>query len=434
MLFSLQTAISQNIELSEKHKDKINKATTPERKLKLYKKFYTKDSARHARKTRKLWKERADSLSRVADNHNIKIDSSEVKDQALNALEIDQETNNLAIIEEFQREREESLLVAKVKEKALEKTKELEKPDFVDETLAIKPDSTIKEQAIEKAKQELDEVEKPEEVNELLAVKGLKLDSGLRDSTNQAIVKQKAVAKAESELRSQEEFAALDKNKASASELKNDYFNTSEIPLDSGKINKEQALEMAKEEAMQLAQKSRHFDQLNKLKGKYSKVVNSNDLSTAVKRNSLKGEPLGNRMVLGGNFNILETKPLTVDLSASIGYKLSKKWITGIHLNHRLGSPDSVSISGGRWFVNFDLAKGFFAASEFEMMHKKIKNEEVSSKKWQPGFFLGIGRKMKLFNKVQAQVALMYNFIHDNQAGIYDKPLVIRFGFNWVKE
>jgi hypothetical protein len=70
--------------------------------------------------------------------------------------------------------------------------------------------------------------------------------------------------------------------------------------------------------------------QMCKLKQKYSYVPNSNDLSSAVKRSSLKGESLWKRLVIGGNFNVSKTNPVTIDLAPAVGYKLNKLFEAGL--------------------------------------------------------------------------------------------------------
>jgi len=126
----------------------------------------------------------------------------------------------------------------------------------------------------------------------------------------------------------------------------------------------------------QLAEHSEQFDkaqkELTKMKSKYSKVVNSNDMTTAVKRNSLKGKPLGKRLVYGGNFNLSGNDPIKVDLSPLVGYKVNKKLTLGLSGTYRQTFQKELTsgeaIYGSRLFANYDIFKNFFAAGEVDQM------------------------------------------------------------------
>src|SRR5579859_8167495 len=113
---------------------------------------------------------------------------------------------------------------------------------------------------------------------------------------------------------------------------------------------------------------------LSKLMRRYSYVPNSNDLSTAVKRTSLKGRTFKERLVVAGNFQLLNTTPVTLDFSPIAGYKFNSKWSAGIGMNYRQtfsNNPTtsvklSPSVFGVKVFASYDVAKGFFAYTEFD--------------------------------------------------------------------
>ena len=72
------------------------------------------------------------------------------------------------------------------------------------------------------------------------------------------------------------------------------------------------------------------MNQTNKLKEKYSTVLDSEDLSTATKRNSLKGKSFSERLMFGGIFQIRIDQSTSVDLNPQIQYMITKKWSAGI--------------------------------------------------------------------------------------------------------
>ena len=146
------------------------------------------------------------------------------------------------------------------------------------------------------------------------------------DSTTFDQVKQEAVTRAETALKDTEEFKALDGSDSELGKLtdaKKELEMTRE-QLQQMKSKKEMKQKMASRAKGFIAEHSEQFQevqsQMTKVKQKYASVPNSNDLSTAQKRNSLKGEPFWKRLVLGGNFNLTETNPVTIDFSPVIGW------------------------------------------------------------------------------------------------------------------
>ena len=65
---------------------------------------------------------------------------------------------------------------------------------------------------------------------------------------------------------------------------------------------------------------------MGELKRKYSYVPNSNDLSQAKKRTSLKDEPLSRRLTIGGNFTLSKTNPSQLDLSPTVVYQVNTRF------------------------------------------------------------------------------------------------------------
>lgn len=336
----------------------------------------------------------------------------------------------------------DSELVERAKQESIKEWEKLEKPDELKGIRAytdLKLDSTVKQRVVSEMKNEavseFNKLEKPRELAGLPSVKGIKLDSTYKDSASVAKMRKQLINRGEQELRNTKVFGELDENKSAALKSKENFFQTpNEISMKDGRLDsaaiKQQAMEKAKTQLTQIAQQAGALNQVNKLKGKYGKVLNSNDLSTAVKRNSLEGQPFGQRLVLGGDFNILDTDPFIADLAGSVGYKFTKRLLSGIQGSYRVGRMDSSSVRGGRVFTNYDLARNFYAAGEFEMMSRSVNIENGSERDWHPGFFLGVGRTFALLPKLKAQVALMYNFLYENQDGIYNRPFVVRFGFS----
>ena len=118
------------------------------------------------------------------------------------------------------------------------------------------------------------------------------------------------------------------------------------------------------------------------LKQKHSNMPNSNDLSSAVKRTSLKAEPIWKRLVIGGNFNIGRTNPLLLDLSPVLGYKVNKLFDIGITgtFRKKIKSSNAVNVKdneafGFGVFANHAIYRNFFGYIEGERMRIKPKKK-----------------------------------------------------------
>ncbi len=181
---------------------------------------------------------------------------------------------------------------------------------------------------------------------------------------------------------------------------------------------------------------------LTKLKKKYSYVPNSNDLSTAKKANSLEDEPLKKRLTIGGTLQIHPGKPVGIDFNPQIGYRMNKKWTIGMGGTYRSSfgggerfvSNDENEVYGGRLFTDYTFFKSFFTHGEFELLRTNHFNPDTDEllAHWPRGLMVGIGKNYKFMKKVEGSVMILYNFLHETP-GPYERPWVIRFGFNWKK-
>ena len=188
---------------------------------------------------------------------------------------------------------------------------------------------------------------------------------------------------------------------------------------------------------------------LTKLKKKYSSVPNSNDLSTATKRNSLKGKPFKERMVIGGNVQLVSSDPLIIDISPVVGYKIDKQFRIAIGATYRArlteypqnstiaprGAKDELTY-GYRAFGEYSFWKGFYVHAEYERMSREFEIKTTSQtptdqyeRKWVEAALLGIGKSYSINNKVKGSISLLYNFIYNTKEQVYPNPWVFRVGF-----
>jgi hypothetical protein len=176
------------------------------------------------------------------------------------------------------------------------------------------------------------------------------------------------------------------------------------------------------------------------LKKKYSAVPNSNDLSTATKRKSLAGEPIWKRLIIGGNFNITKTNPVTLDLSPVVGYRINKLFEVGVSATYRVSFEASSrtitqneAVYGQGIWANHQFYKNYFGYVEGERMSTVTTQNDISTRSWKEGLLVGIGRKFKVAKWMEMQALVLFNLLYDNQDELYASPVVFRTGFRFTK-
>jgi hypothetical protein len=205
---------------------------------------------------------------------------------------------------------------------------------------------------------------------------------------------------------------------------------------------KDEAKEKAIEEGVKLAQDyqnkiSNAQKSLSKLKRKYSYVQSINDLSNAKKINSLADESFGQRLFFGSQFQVLRREPTGIDLSLFLGYKLNKRLHTGVSVNYRISvQVDSLNIKisdpadvyGASAFTDYVFFRSFFIRGEFESKNTRVFNEDdISSRKWVEGLFIGIGYEFKIYKKLKGGAIVQYNLLQSDDSP-YRSPWQFKFG------
>jgi hypothetical protein len=167
---------------------------------------------------------------------------------------------------------------------------------------------------------------------------------------------------------------------------------------------------------------------------KYSTVLNSNDLSTAVKRTSLQGRPLRQRLVAASNFQIISLQPVSIDLAPQLGYRFNSRLTGGVGGHYRQTFVDSIPrmaprVIGLKGFVSYDLVKQFFAYSEYDRNSTGVKIQEGKAhRNWETAYLIGVGRKLALTPKLDVTIVALYNLGHHSTDQVFNRPFVVRFG------
>ncbi len=188
--------------------------------------------------------------------------------------------------------------------------------------------------------------------------------------------------------------------------------------------------------------------EFQKLKKKYSKLADARDLSTGVKRNTLKEEPFKKRLMWGGTFQINPSytkggslqnafeQPTSLDFSPILGYRINKLFRAGVGGIYRAQlEVDEFQadhqVYGWRSYLEYMPIESFYLHGEYEAMNNTVATPNVTSetsRQWTRGALFGIGKEYPLFKGVKGQVMVLYNFLHEFGETPYEKPFVIRFG------
>ncbi len=174
---------------------------------------------------------------------------------------------------------------------------------------------------------------------------------------------------------------------------------------------------------------------LQAAKTKYAAIPELSKPEEGVKRNSLKGSPLKNRLFLNGNIAIQSTSPMILDANIQVGYKWTKAFSSGVGLllREQFSNRDSTSLTGDAHgvsvFSNYDILKGFYVYGEYQLVkNKSLFQETPVAATWQYAALLGIGRRFQLSNKISVSISLLYDFNYKNN-NLNQRPLVPRIGY-----
>jgi hypothetical protein len=161
------------------------------------------------------------------------------------------------------------------------------------------------------------------------------------------------------------------------------------------------------------------------------------------KPNSQRTKSFGKRLEYGGNFQFDRSTnflPAGCDIGLQLGYKFSDKTSAGIGAAYKLGlgtgwkdlhlSSESI---GFRTYLKTKI-KGSFSiqgGAEWNYMTSFSKIEELKNlRAWQTSALLGVVKSYKINKKVNGNVQLLYDFLH-NQHVPASQPVLFRVGYNF---
>jgi len=407
--FALCGQIKTNITVSDKYAKRLKKTEKPDKRLKKLKKLYKKDSLRYLKELDKVLDKKYDSLFNPVKYSN--------PDQYSNLVEDFKNTKkiNLDSLDYY----------------SLTRYTYLDKEQWIDfEGIEMYGANEIRGYS-----STLD----PSELSNKLS----------QEAESRAIQNVNGLNEIEQKKREFSEYQHIHDDYLKKQE---EYRKKIGQYKDRGKLRK-QALKKAKATNLNTIKKAKekldkklsksHFSgklKLSKLKKKYSRVLDFNDLSSATRRNSLSHLPIKKRFIWGGNLEVNIGDPTTIDFSPTLAYRINKLFSAGIGGNYRANFGEDIEfweafdqdVYGYRVFSEYVVVKDFFVHGEYESLNTWIKdaNGEKNGREWVNGLLLGIGKNYTVMRQLKGNVMVLYDFIHSSNSP-HRHPWVVRFGFNW---
>lgn len=389
--FNISSAQSYNQILSVKHIQKIENAGSARDKIKQYKRLYSKDSLRQLKEAERYWKNKSDSLFALKENY----DTSRLKPDTLMLSE------HLDQYDSMQLDSIRDLAIFRIKNEAKNSEYGQTVEPIHNKYLATaKNDSLLKDvsdQLIQNAQSEFSQLS---QVNELRAQIHQFKNYDPWDNEYKAKVDQLA-----------DSAFVKDQLKRKAEDLAAEY------------LSENQELFQAAKNRMDVLMK------------KYAIVPNSNDLTSAVKRISLKGRPFRERLLVGTNFQVLSLEPLAIDFSPLLGYKFNSNFVMGVGGTYRQSFNDSLlqispDVMSYGVFARYAVIRNFFANVEYSVNTARSSSSETQSGRvTEKSLIVGVGRKFLVHQKVDMTIIVGYNFLHTRNSALYQSPWSVKVGF-----
>ena len=463
---------AQDNVLSTRHINKVNKQSSADKKLSLYFKYFRKDSVKHVKKTNRYWKAQTDSLTKVIVTREKALakQSKKVKDDINSKIYLlvykpwakNQTAYYLKLLDEsgfkaspsfriiMQNYLEDYFLKATQNDSLLYALKQ-QLPDIsMPKRLKSKINlyQAINIGKLQQAKNKLNGISSIKERAQNHSAKFGKYKKFVSDTgTQKEFVTTEGTKLAGEYASKMNEYSQVNEIKGQMGEadklkgLANQYSGSMDIEqLQDSVYLREQAKKKAEELATEYLEQRPEIMQAAQRKMKllmktYSIVPNSNDLSTATKRVSLKGRTITERLQVAANFQVISLKPISIDFSPQVGYKFNSRFVVGVGGLYRKTFKDSLrAISpdafGYKAFTSYEVLGKFFLNGEFGRNSPGVKLIEGNSQRtWEKTLLLGVGRKMLVHPKIEMTLMVGYNFLHQNGDTVFPKPWVVRVGF-----
>ena len=423
-------------QLSERHKARLEKIADPVKKLKKYKQYFRQDSLKWERNNRKeTLKETANKEIEEESGKALKENTHELKGELsvnpeiINAGKYSDEISTIVNADSTTAKETLNKYTPKANDKLL--------PDIPLDTSALHNIAETTDSVwMKKSGNVLIDSLAPEEYSNY--IKSFNEAKQLKDSASFNYISNKAEEAIENKSKDIESIKVFQEAQDDFEGLKDLPSSFEQPDPDDFRQDMKKKMELLANDQLQgqMEKVEAAQAQLSKLKKKYSQVTNSNDLSTAVKRNSLHGKSFWERLVVAGNFQVQSIKPVMLDASPVVGYRFNKLLEAGFGGHWRKTFSDSItfnipnSTTGYKAFVSHLLFRNFFGYSEYEQQRSEKFNPTLDKieQVWQPAWHIGLGRNIKVNKYLTMQMLILYNLIHDPFNPLYGDRWNVKVG------
>ena len=184
--------------------------------------------------------------------------------------------------------------------------------------------------------------------------------------------------------------------------------------------------------------------QLSQAKDKLNNLLNKGGGDAGMpnfKPNNQKTKSFLQRLEFGSNVQSAKSNyffPVTTDLGASVGYKITDKSVAGVGMSYKVGwGKDfrNIVVShqglGLRSFLDVKIKGGFWLSGGGELNYRaafKDFSELNDFTPWQKSALLGVSKKYSVGKKRKGNAQLLYDFLHKQQVP-ETQALVFRVGY-----
>jgi hypothetical protein len=175
---------------------------------------------------------------------------------------------------------------------------------------------------------------------------------------------------------------------------------------------------------------------VSKMLSKYSEFSSSADVETAVKRVSLKGRPLQERLYLGFNISPSSFEPFALGVSPQVGFKVNKRFFTGAALNCRMAFGDTTDskLQRGalafsyRAFTSLTFKRTYFAYVEAEFSPVQMEKNDALKRSVGTNFAVGLGKRFLVDPRLYFNVVTLYRLNGHDEETFHASRFSVRVG------
>lgn len=154
----------------------------------------------------------------------------------------------------------------------------------------------------------------------------------------------------------------------------------------------------------------------------------------------LAGKPLMKRIRLGGNLQINQQKPRSVNIALSVSFQVSEKINLGtsgvgrIFLEKGEATQLRQEQMGIRSFARYQLWRNFYGQANYEFTQiERSSQERAENGRWVQTALIGLGKSTRLSQGICMNVTAFYDFFYNRLTSPNPHPLVVRLGFDFSK-